>query len=304
MNAHAKIASVASPNLLSSRAAVVSLKISQWDGRCLDRAITNQINRDKGAEADVIRANKKLLPKEALEGIASLAGKTRDEFNTRTLPWIDKGAGRITAIEGHMALCRWLGVQITLFEGEVAKFLDKYPDYIRAAPNRLGDAFDIADYPTPGEIAKKFSMEIITMPVPTAADFRANISEAQADQIRAQIEDRVAAATHGAVTDVFLRIEKVVGRMAERLTTYKPSKGKGDKSTGIFRESLVENIRDLVDIMPALNITGDPRLTDMISKLRPLTEHDAKTLRESPAIRRDVAREAQQILDSVSGILA
>ncbi|QPC87123.1 hypothetical protein GA830_10495 [Mesorhizobium sp. NBSH29] len=304
MNAHTRIMPVAAPNLLSTRAAIVSLKISQWDGRCLDRKITNEINAAKNADADAIRANKKLLPKEALEGISSLAGKTRDEFNTRTLPWIDKGAGRIIAIEAHMSLCRWLGVQKVLFEGEVSKFLAQYGSYITDAPKRLGDAFDIADYPTPDEISKKFSMEIITLPVPTAADFRANISEAQADQIRTQIEDRVAAATHGAVTDVFERIEKVVGRMVERLNSYKPSAGRGDKATGIFRASLVDNIRDLVDIMPALNITADPRLDEMVRKLRPLTQHDAAALRDSPALRRDVAREAQQILDSVSGILA
>lgn len=302
MNVHAKIASAPS-SLLASRAVIVSLKISQWDGHRLDRTITREINEAKNAAKDAGRYNKKLLPSEALEDIAKVVSATRKEFNERTLPWVDKG-GRIMAIEAHLAHSRWVGQQIAKFDREVQKFLAAYPGYVASAPARLGKAFSAADYPTVGEISKKFSMELVTMPVPTGDDFRAQISQAQADQIKAQIEDRVQMATAAAVREVYERIAELVGRMVERLNAYKPAVKRGDKTEGVFRDSLVENVRAMIDMMPALNITNDPALADMASRLRPLVQYDATTLRQNEGKRRDVAEEAQAILDSVAGILA
>ncbi|MBX8803295.1 hypothetical protein HBA92_21450 [Ochrobactrum sp. MR28] len=82
------------------------------------------------------------------------------------------------------------------------------------------------------------------------------------------------------------------------------SSHKGEKSEGVFRDSLVENIRDLITVLPALNITGDPELTAMAEKLKPLAEHNASTLRDNPTIRRDVADEAAKIFQSVSEYFA
>lgn len=302
MNAHARIPSAPS-SLLATRAVIVSLKISQWDGHRLDRTITREINEAKNASADAGRYNKKLLPKEALEGIQSVVSETRADFIARTLPWIDKG-GRIMAIEAHMAHMRWVSAQKAKFEREVANFVAAYPAYLASAPARLGKAFRPDDYPTAGEIEKKFSMEVVTMPVPTGDDFRAQISEAQADQIRSQIEEHVAKATGTAVREVYERIAKVVGRMVERLEAYKPAGRRGQKTEGVFRDSLVENVRDLIDIMPSLNITGDPALAEMAKRMRPLVQHSAETLRVDTGKRRDVAAEAQAILDSVAGMLA
>ena len=53
-----------------------------------------------------------------------------------------------------------------------------------------------------------------------------------------------------------------------------------------------------------LNITGDPELTAMVDRLRPLAAWDAQVLRENEGVRKDVAAEAKKILDQVSGFLA
>ena len=301
MNAMNPIPSASSA--LASRAMIVSLSISQWSGHRLDREITDEVNRDHGAAADAGRFNKKLLPKEALADIVSVVSETRADFLKRTLPWMDNGS-RIMAADAYMAHMSWIRSQSSKFDRAVDKFVAAYPGYVNDARVRLNGMFKSEDYPDAEILRGKFSVECKVLPVPSADDFRVNMSEAQAAIIRKDIEAQVTEATTSAVRDIYERVAEVTRRMVERLNAYKPAQAKGDRSEGVFRDSLVENVRDLIAILPALNITGDPQLSAMVDKLKPLAEHDASVLREDEAIRKDVAAEAQAILDSVAGFLA
>ncbi|MCO5730103.1 hypothetical protein [Rhizobium sp. SSA_523] len=301
MNAMTPLASATST--LSTRAMLVSLSISQWSGRRLDREITDEVNQQHNAAADAGRYNKLLLPKEALAEIVSVVSETRADFLKRTLPWMDNGS-RIMAADAYMAHMAWVRSQSSKFDRAVADFISKYPGYVNDARIRLNGMFKHEDYPDVDALRGKFALEVKVLPVPSSSDFRVDMSEAQAALIRADIEEQVSKATTAAVKDVYTRVADVTGRMVERLNAYKPAVKKGEKAEGVFRDSLVGNVRDLIQILPALNITGDPVLTAMAEKLAPLAEHDASVLRDDPAIRKDVAAEAQAILDSLSGYLA
>lgn len=301
MNAMHPIPSVS--NTLASRAMIVSLSISQWAGRRLDREITDEVNQQHNAASDAGRYNKLLLPKEALAAIVSIVGETRSDFIKRTLPWMDNGS-RIMAADAYMAHMSWLNGQIRKFDAAVDDFLVKYPAYVTDARNRLNGMFKADDYPDADVLRGKFGVDCKVLPVPTSDDFRVDMSDAQAQRIRADIEQQVTEATTAAVRNIYERIAEVTGRMVDRLNSYRPAMGKGDKSEGVFRDSLVGNVRDLISVLPALNITGDPQLTAMADKLKPLTEYDAHILRDNPTIRKNVAAEAQAILDSVSDFLA
>ena len=281
---------------------IVSLSISQWSGRRLDREVTDEVNREHNAAADAGRYNKLLLPKEALAGIVRVVGETRNGFIERTLPWMDDGS-RIMAADAFLAHASWIRGQERKFTAEVDKFLAEYPGHVADAHKRLAGLFKDDDYPTVGQLRDKFSIETRVMPVPTAADFRVAMSEAQATRIREDIERTVREATQQAVTDIYRRIADLCGRMVERLNAYKPARGK-EKAEGVFRDSLVENVRDLIQVLPALNITGDPALSEMSDRLYELARWDASVLREDAKVRRNVATEAQSILDSISDFLA
>lgn len=303
MNAITSITAASSSSTLATRAMVVSLSISQWSGRRLDREITDEVNSQHNAAADAGRYNKLLLPKEALEPIVKVVSETRTDFLKRTLPWIDNG-GRIMAADAYLAHMAWIRAQRSKFETAVDEFIRDYPGHVLAARARLNGMFKDEDYPTAEQLRMKFALECSVLPVPTSDDFRVTMSEAQAAHIRADIERQVSEATTLAVKDVYRRVADVSGRMVERLNAYKPAAKKGDRSEGVFRDSLVENVRDLIAILPALNITGDPALTSMAEKLAPLAEWDASVLREDEGKRKDVAATAEEILAQVSGFLA
>lgn len=290
-------------SVLASRAMIVSLSISQWSGRRLDRQITDEVNQNHGAAADAGRYNKLLLPKEALAEIVSIVGETRSDFLKRTLPWMDNGS-RIMASEAYMAHMSWVRGQVAKFDRAVDRFISEYPTYVNDARTRLNGMFKDDDYPDPQILRSKFGVACRVLPVPTSEDFRVDMSDAQAERIRQEIEEQVTSATTSAVQDIYKRVAEVTGRMVERLNGYKPAGRPGDKTEGVFRDSLVENVRDLISILPALNIVGSPELSAIADRLKPLAEHDASVLRDRPDIRRDVADEAQKILDSVSDFLS
>jgi hypothetical protein len=302
MNAISPIQSAPAQHDLATRAMIVSLKISQWSGRRFDRKVSGEVAQKHGAAADAGNFNKALLPKDALAGIASVVSESRAGFAARTLPWLDDGA-RIMAASAFMPHATWVRRQQAKFENAVADFISHYPDHVNDARARLGSMFDTNDYPLPSDLAGKFGMTMLVLPVPSASDFRVAMSEHQAASIRADIETRVNEAAAAAQRNVYERIAEQVERMADKLAAYRPALRSGDKTEGVFRDSLVENIRDLVNVLPGLNITDDHALMVLGTKLSLLARHSADTLRSSDSKRLETESEARRILDSIQGFL-
>jgi hypothetical protein len=151
------------------------------------------------------------------------------------------------------------------------------------------------------------------------------MADGQADDIRREIEARSNAAVECVIRDAYSRIAEVVGRMSERLKAYKPGvRARGnvspmaddmsnvlpgvahnpERTEGIFRDSLVDNVRELVGLLPALNISGDPALAQIASRMTALCHEDASALRDNVQARESVAREADAILSDVQAFLA
>jgi hypothetical protein len=165
--------------------------------------------------------------------------------------------------------------------------------------------FDQRDYPSRHDIRALFVLDVKIMPCPDAGDFRVDLAEEHAADIRADVEARVREALDDAMRDTRERILKVVGHMAERLRAYRPAGKRGDKTEGAFRDSLVDNVRDLAALLPAFNLTNDPLLDRIAEKIRrDLCAHDAETLRQSPTRRKATAERAEAILKDVSEFLA
>jgi hypothetical protein len=100
------------------------------------------------------------------------------------------------------------------------------------------------------------------------------------------------AETSGKVLDDAMKhtasqIVELVGHMAKKLHEYKTNKP-GERK--FFLDSLVDNVRDLAELLPAFNFTEDPKL-DTITKriVKELCVEDAKELRKNDEARVAVA---------------
>jgi hypothetical protein len=289
-------------NILASRAMLMTLSLTAWTARKLDRKVTDEVAaRHNAVEAG--RYNKQLLAKDALAEIARLDAEIRAHYYAVTSPWLDREGTRILSSVHAVKELQWFQAKRHEREDAVARFVAGYPQYVDAARIRLNGMFNESDYPTPNHVASKFRFSVSIDNVPDADDFRVAMADGQADDIRREIEARSNAAVECVIRDCYTRIAEHVGKMSERLKAYKPAVGDG-KAEGIFRDSLVGNVRDLVALLPALNITSDPALAQIASRMTALCTEDASTLRDLPSVRESVARDADAILSDVQAFLA
>jgi hypothetical protein len=116
-------------------------------------------------------------------------------------------------------------------------------------------------------------------------------------QIRAEIEARNAELVVNANRDLWQRVQAVTSRLVERLSAFEVDPVAGTRAHP-FRDSLIENVRALLEIMPRLNITGDARIEQVRQDLAErVARHEPEMLREDQALRAEV-------VDAASGILA
>ena len=282
---------------ISNRAVLAEIRITQWSARKLDKDITRETNNAHGVKGDAGRYNKRLVAKGALDAVASKATALRDFHYTQSLPWGRDGA-RIVSALNLPAYQAGLRDRRLAFEDAVASFVAAYPDLVREARDVLNGAFREADYPPAEKVAARFTVEAAVFPVPEADDFRVQLSAEEVEATRREIAARV----DGAVRDAWTRVHEAVRHMATKLREYRPAGGKGDRAEGVFRDSLVENVRALADLLPRLNVTADARLDDMARRLQAeLCQVDADTLRATAGARVAVAEAAERILADMAG---
>jgi hypothetical protein len=303
VNAQSPIIAAAG-NALSARAMLARLKISKWSAVKLDKKITHDVAEQHQAADGAGRYNKRLLGKGALAKIDTVANAARSEHASRTLPWSDEGA-RILSTRGFVDYSNKLRELKADFESAVAEFAANYSAYVDAARAELNGMFREADYPHIGDIAGRFSFSFEFSNMPDSRDFRVELDAAQAADIRASMDASAREAFAAATRDVWQRVAEAVGHMAEKLRAYKPATAKGETTAGVFRDSLVDNVRELVALLPSLNIADDPALTAIADRIaRDLCADDAKALRDNAGARESVAAAAESILQDVSAYLA
>ena len=299
-------------NILSERAMLMTLSLTAWSARKLDRKVTDKVNTDHGASHDAGRWNKQLLSKDALAEIARLDAEIRAHYYAVTSPWLDREGTRILSSVHAVSELQWFKTKRYEREDAVSRFVSGYPSFVDAAKIKLNGMFSEDDYPPASTIAGKFRFAVSVDNVPDSEDFRVAMADGQAEDIKREIEARSNAAVETVIRDCYSRISETVGRMSERLKAYKPkirtSGPMGDmgdaRAEGIFRDSLVENVRELVALLPALNISGDPALTQIAARMQALTVEDASALRDNVQARETVARDADAILADVQAFLA
>jgi len=274
---------------LNDRALLVQLSISQWTARKYDKKATRQVADANGTTMDAGRYNKALLPmNDLLDNIHKKTTYIRQKFYDNTLPW---------GIEGTMMLptANYLAFMSDFRKerGEwnvlVDTFVQNYDGLVSNAQRILGSLYDHSDYPSSVDIRQKFHMDMAVFPVPST-DFRVSIGSDELTRIQQDVERRVQEAQSKAMTEVWQRLHDRVKHMAEKLADPK----------AIFRDSMIENAREICALLPRLNFSDDPNLEAMRQQVEASLLRHPDALRNDPDLRRDTAAEAKKIMDAMS----
>ena len=277
---------------ISSKAMLADLRISRWTARKTDKKASAEVAKNNNVQTNSGRYYKSLIEGDALTAINKVADAARAYHYRMTLPWSDAGPRVLSSLAyfDYMQTMQDFGVQ---FDAAVNALVQDYPLYRQEAKRLLGNLFDDADYPMPSQIPDLFGLRVRVSPLPMANDFRVELGDDVTEAVRAEIEQHTRETVQQSVNDAYQRIRKVVSAYVDRLSD----------PNNRFRDSLVENARDLVEVLPALNFTGDPQLTAFADELRDrLTQYEPDDLRNDPAARTKAATAARDIDARLAGL--
>jgi hypothetical protein len=246
---------------ISSSAMLVELSISTWTGRKLDKRASTDVTAQNYAVAGVANVNKKLLGDCAeLMAVQKFTGNLRNAHYSMTMPWSDTGLRLLPTTQYFK-----YNAAMTALQAEYARlvqlFLSAYDWEITQAQVKLGDLFIRDDYPTTAALHNKFEFRLTYIPLPDAGDFRIDIANDAAEELRAHYEKYYGNQLANAMNDVWQRTYDALARMSERLGYADHEKKK------VFRDSLVENVSDMIDLLRVCNVAGNSQMAAMADRL-------------------------------------
>ena len=287
---------------LTRDAMLVSLRINNWSGRRYDREASDDVAVRNDADPSAGRYNKRLLRKEAFAAMTKTMSKARALHYENTLPWDDAGSRLLTTAnyDHYTAAVDELAEQLVT---ERNAFIHDYDSNIDQARIGLGGLFRTEDYPAKDSLRRRFAIKYRIVPVPNPEHFLADLAAGDADRVKRDIEALVQERLQDAITDLYKRLGEAVDHVVKRLDV--DAEGK----PLVFRNSLIGNIRDLVDIVPRLNIFGDERLAQLCQQVKDrIASVDPDELRPSssfsPVTRARVRRDAEDLAAKFAGYFA
>ena len=274
---------------LNDRALLVQLSVSQWNARKYDKRVTRQVADANNTTMDAGRYNKALLPmNDLLDNIHKKTTHIRQRFYENTLPWGIEGTMMLPTAN-YLSFMSDFRKEKSDWKTLVNIFVNNYDAMVQDARRILGALYDPADYPRSGDIQHKFDMDMAVFPVPST-DFRVSIGSDELSRIQQDVERRITEAQSKAMTEVWQRLYDRVKHMAEKLADPK----------SIFRDSMIENAREICALLPRLNFADDPNLESMRQQVEVALLKHPEALRNDPDLRRDTAVEAKKIMDAMS----
>ena len=277
---------------LQDSAMLVSLTITQWAARKLDRTTSYEVCNAKSADQGSGSFHKQIIPKGYLKNINQLVNQIRNFHYSNTLAWNHKGADLLPS-RNYMNYVNRMGTLQDKFDGAVDDFIEHYDTVVKQAINSLHGLYEESDYPTAEVIRRKFKMDINMLPIPAAGDFRIDINEKELGKLRTKLDEQLVAAQAASEQDLFSRLYTAVAKATLTLRT--PSQ--------IFRNSLVLNIEAICGQVPALNINDNTALNDIAKDiLRQMDFVDLKELRKNEIYRADIADNFASTLEKIEAI--
>ena len=264
---------------------ITQLKISQATFRKIDKRATQQVAESNNAIATAGRYNKCLLPTSvALDDIHKMTTQIRAVFHENTLPWGNDGTTMLPS-KHYLTFMKMFRDMKEEWLQLVDKFIQEYPKLQSDSQRLLGDLYNPNDYPSVDEVASKFGIDMVVMPVPSD-DFRVGIDESELKNIQADVQQRVETQLQASKKELYKRLYEPVKHMADRLAD--PS--------AIFRDTLTDNITKVCDVLDNLNIDEDKNLESLRQEVETkLSNTQPEALRNDPHYRQDTCDSAKDI---------
>jgi len=272
-------------------ALLADLTISLWSGERTDRGLSDKIRAAEGAVGNTGRYLKNLLAgcDTELKDVKASYMAARAAHYQLTLPWVSNPTAQRQSgprLLPNMLFDRYLTEMSKLrrsAQGKRDNFILEYPRLVAQAQSNLAGMAKAEDYPDQEEIRSSFKLTFDFIPIPSSGAFQ-GLPDGMLERLGNQLRQRQLRAVETSQAAMWERVREAVSHMIERL----------DDPAAIFKVNSIDNVRELITLLPGFNYAGDARVTTVVEDIdRMLDGITPKMLRQSQEARADVARQAK-----------
>jgi hypothetical protein len=234
-----------------------------------------------------------------LKAVHSTFYAVRSKHYEMTLPWVsDPHAARqrgprllphllFNTYSMEMSNLRRIAIN------KLEEFLVEYPALAAQARANLAGMAD-AVYPTADEIKGLFRVHFDFEPIPQGANFR-GLDDHMLERLGKALQNKQQRQVNEAVSAMWAQTKERVGHLVSRL-------GLDDKGEPLtFKEATIDNVRELLTLLPGWNFTGNPLVTEVVEDINKMLDGvDTKKLRKDMSVRTDTASKAKAITDKMA----
>lgn len=275
----------------------VNIRMEGLLGERRDRNAGEMISDKYRADPSQVKAAKYLInrkhPKVKL--VVSRAQRVREVAYELTFPWGGTNL-RMLPMRAKSAFDLKVSNSIADLEAAWDNYALWYPSLVADAEKTitgLGGLFDRSQYPDHKQIRGMFAAGVEYWPIPDTGHFVAEIANEVAQDARDAVNKNNVLRANQAVNEMLSRIESGVGKYVDKVASYRDT---GDGIVGIFRDSLVDNVRELGQLVRQLNFSDDPSIDALANQVERLARVTAESLRENPRMRDDMVSEGRALM--------
>lgn len=260
----------------------------------------NIVSKEMDTEAGLINTVIKVIPPHATESLRRAVGTFQRYYVSVTLPFRER-TWRIISAKAYPEFERKYNEATAVIESEWSYFIQELPIILSNAKEYLGENAHLAAGIDPVKLEKKFSrLTLTTNPCPMHSHYiLEGMGEGLAEALERDLERQMRAAMRAASADVWKRIYEAISQVA------KLANGDHAHYTGLSK------ILELADVLPMLNLAGDPNLDAMHSMLeleiKPLIKGDpkefAKHVRNDTYTANELAEKTREIQRRMAGLI-
>lgn len=263
-----------------------------------DRQASNDVTTQAGAVTGAARVVVSRLPgaDEHHRAITKTQVSAKAALLRYSMPYGNDDGWRLLPNVNWNKLLPELSECKNAFDAALNAFLADLPN-VRARALANKGTLNV-EIPTEDELRNAYGMETEFRPVNNGR-FR-GLPEAVAQKLEAHAKAKLSAAVQAATQDTLERFVQPLDYFIERMVKYDEreaalARGQDVGKTGIFRDSVVENVKELVDVVASFNVMGDERLAALSHRLQPLlVKPDA--LRDDVQVRHGAEKAAREVL--------
>lgn len=276
-------------NNFAEKAMLVRLKKKSWTASKPMPSEAVKVEERNNGKQRTASVYVKLMKCDALNEFEANYRAAKEIWIQYTMPWLDGGI-RVLPSELYFDFQKAIKPYLEKSDEIVEKFIKVYPDERDFMLNRKSAMYQPADYPDVDELRERFSLRVGFFPIPNSEDWRIEVSDEDKEEIKQEMEKQLLEAQTEAMKDVGRRLAKCIEHIHERLD--------GDKT---FRDSMLGNARELLNLMPKLNFMNDIELDEIRKEAEAsLLKYTAQQLRTNSVARNDTAKKADKLLKRVN----